>query len=385
MNSVTILGSTGSIGISTLKVLRVLAGEYQVYGLSCQKNLSLLEAQIEEFHPRVVAVGSPEIARSERFTGLTNRFPEIEFLIGGEGIEELASREVDVLVSAIVGAAALRPTLSAVPHVRRIALANKETLVMAGDIFISEVRAHEVELIPIDSEHSAILSLMQNLNRSDIARIILTASGGSLRDKTIDEMRDVTPEEALAHPNWDMGSKITIDSATMMNKGLEVIEAHHLFAVDYSQIEVVIHPESIIHSMVETSDGALFAHMGVPDMAHPILYSLVYPERRKNPFGRLDLETLGRLSFSPFDNSRYPALKLCFTAGRLGGTMPAVLNAANEVAVDSFLEKRILFTDIIRIVEKTLEAHEKVDNPDIPAIFTADSWARENAMSLIRG
>lgn len=385
MNSVTILGSTGSIGVSTLKVLRVLAGEYQVYGLSCQKNLSLLEAQIEEFHPRVVAVGSPEIARSEGFKSLTDKFPGIEFLVGSEGIEELASREVDVLVSAIVGAAALRPTLSAVPHVRRIALANKETLVMAGDIFIGEVKAHEVELIPIDSEHSAILSLIQNLNRKDIVRIILTASGGSLRDKTINEMRDVTPEEALAHPNWEMGSKITIDSATMMNKGLEVIEAHHLFAVDYSQIEVVIHPESIIHSMVETSDGALFAHMGVPDMAHPILYSLVYPERRKNPFGRLDLETLKKLSFSPFDNSRYPALKLCFTAGRLGGTMPAVLNAANEVAVDAFLEKRILFTDIIMIVEKTLEAHEKVDNPDISAIFSADSWARENARSLIRG
>jgi 1-deoxy-D-xylulose-5-phosphate reductoisomerase len=385
MNAITILGSTGSIGVSTLKVLRVLTGEYQVYGLSCQKNLTLFEEQIEEFHPRVVAVGSPEVTRSKSFKNLKNKFPEIEFLVGREGIEELASREVDVLVSAIVGAAALRPTLSAVPHVRRIALANKETLVMAGDIFINEVKAHKVELIPIDSEHSAILSLIENLNPKDIARIILTASGGSLRDKTIKEMRDVTPDEALAHPNWNMGSKITIDSATMMNKGLEVIEAHHLFEIDYNQIEVVIHPESIIHSMVETSDGALFAHMGVPDMAHPILYSLVYPERRRNPFGRLDLETIKKLSFSPFDNSRYPALKLCFTAGKQGGTMPAVLNAANEVAVDAFLEKRILFTDIITIVEKTLEAHEKVDNPNISAIFCADSWARENARSLIRG
>jgi 1-deoxy-D-xylulose-5-phosphate reductoisomerase len=385
MYSITILGSTGSIGVSTLKVLRVLAEEYRVYGLSCNENLNLFEQQIEEFRPRVAAVGSSGVARSESFKNLKNKFPHVEFLVGGGGIEELARREVDVLVSAIVGAAALKPTLSAVPHVRRIALANKETLVMAGDIFINSIKQHNIELIPIDSEHSAIFSLIENLNPADISRIILTASGGSLRDKTVKELREVTPEEALVHPNWNMGSKITIDSATMMNKGLEVIEAHHLFNIDYSRIEVVIHPESIIHSMVETSDGALFAHMGVTDMAHPILYSLVYPERRKNPFGRLDLEKIKKLSFAPFDNSKYPALKLCFTAGKQGGTMPAVLNAANEIAVDAFLGERIPFTDIIRIVEKTLEDHEKVDNPDISAILNADIWARGKAKSLIRG
>ncbi len=381
----TVLGSTGSIGITTLKVLRMLKGEFRVYGLSCRRNLALLEKQIEEFSPRAVAVESREAVRSEHFEDLKKRFSRIEFLVGEQGIEELAGRQVDILVSAIVGAAGLKPTVAAVPHVRRIALANKETLVMAGSAFIERVREHHVELMPVDSEHSALFSLIGNINRADIARLILTASGGSLRDRSVEELAAVTPEEALAHPNWEMGDKITIDSATMMNKGFEVIEAHHLFGIDYDRIDVIIHPESIVHSMVETRDGALFAHMGVTDMAHPILYALLYPERRVNPFGRLELEKVRQLQFVPFDDHRYPALQLCIDAGKAGGTMPTVLNAANEIAVDAFLEKRLVFTDIVKVVEKTTSVHEKVVNPDLTAILNADSWAREKAQKVIRG
>jgi 1-deoxy-D-xylulose-5-phosphate reductoisomerase len=381
----TVLGSTGSIGVTTLKVLRMLKGEFRVYGLSCRRNLALLEEQIEEFSPRAVAVESQEVVQSEHFKELKKRCSRIEFLVGEQGIEELASRQVDILVSAIVGAAGLKPTVAAVPHVRRIALANKETLVMAGSAFIERVREHHVELIPVDSEHSALFSLIGNINRADITKLILTASGGSLRDRSVEELAAVTPEEALAHPNWEMGDKITIDSATMMNKGFEVIEAHHLFGIDYDRIDVIIHPESIVHSMVETRDGALFAHMGVTAMAHPILYALVYPERRVNPFGRLELEKVRQLQFVPFDDRKYPALQLCIDAGKAGGTMPTVLNAANEIAVDAFLKKRLVFTDIVKVVEKTISVHEKVVNPDLTAIFNADSWAREKAQKAIRG
>jgi 1-deoxy-D-xylulose-5-phosphate reductoisomerase len=383
--SVTILGSTGSIGVSALRVIKSLGDEFTVQGLSCYRNLALLEQQVREFHPKVAAIGSRDRLSSSACRDLGAKYPDTEFLEGDDAIVELARRDADILVSAIVGSAGLEPTMASVPHVRRIALANKETLVMAGDLFMERVRAHGVELLPVDSEHSAIFSLLANLERGDVRRIILTASGGSLRDHTDQEIARVTPEEALVHPTWEMGNKITIDSATLMNKGLEVIEAHHLFAVGYDDIEVVIHPESIIHSMVETADGAVYAHMSVTDMALPILNALLYPEKRRNDFGRLDLAKIGSLSFRGYDPKRSPAVALCYRAGRTGGTMPAVLNGANEVAVEAFLNHVVPFTGIVGIVEKTMDLHYTVTRPDMDDIRRADAWAREAALKLLRG
>ncbi len=382
--SVSILGSTGSIGVSALRAIRSQGDEFRVYGLSCNRNTELLGEQIEEFHPAVVAVASND-GSHECCEKLRRRFPRVEFFDGADGVLELARRDVDIVLSAIVGAAGLRPTLEAVPYTRRIALANKETLVMAGGLFMDKIREHGVELIPVDSEHSAIFSLLENLDFSDVERIILTASGGSLRDRNAEDLVGVTPGEALNHPTWSMGSKITIDSATLMNKGLEVIEAHHLFGAPYDAIDVLIHPESVIHSMVETIDGSLYALLGVPDMALPILNALSYPERRRNPFGRLRLEDLGGLHFRTPDARRYPALALCYGAGRAGGTTPAALNGANETAVALFLEHKIGFTDIVRLVEEALALHRPVEEPDIDDIFQADAWAREAVQTILRG
>ncbi|MDY6934572.1 MAG: 1-deoxy-D-xylulose-5-phosphate reductoisomerase [Spirochaetota bacterium] len=384
-SNVTILGSTGSVGVSTLRVIKSLGKEFQVYGLSCHRNLDLIKDQIREFDPIAVAVSSDEIIKSEEYIKFKEEFPEVEFFDGEAGVTELASRRVDILVSAIVGAAGLKPTISAIPSVKRVALANKETLVMAGDIISQKVKEYGTELIPVDSEHNAIFFLLEKVKIQDIKRIILTASGGSLRDRSIAELKTVTPEEALAHPTWNMGDKITIDSATMMNKGLEVIEAHHLFDIDYDFIDVVIHPESIIHSMIETIDGAVYAYMSVADMAFPILNALTFPDKRDNDFGGLDLVKIGNLNFQSYDNNRYPALGLCYQAGKTGGTMPSVLNAANEVAVMAFLNEEIPFTDIVKIVEKIMGLHNTIYEPDINEIFEADVWARAEANRIIRG
>ncbi len=375
--SVTILGSTGSIGVSSLRVIKFLTGEYRVYGLTCQKNITLLEAQIKEFHPEAVAVESHEIVTSDEYRNLKKRHKGVEFLEGEDGVIELAGRQVDLLVSAIVGAAGLKPTLNAVSSCKRIALANKETLVMAGDIFTEKIGSENNELIPVDSEHSALFSLLDNIEKSFVERIILTASGGSLRNLPVEKMDSVTPEMALNHPTWNMGNKITIDSATLMNKGLEVIEAHYLFGFDYEKIDVIIHPESIIHSMIELVDGALHAHMGVADMALPILAAMKYPEKVRNDFGRLKLEEIGSLNFTGYHRERYPSLELCYSAGKEGGTMPAVLNAANEVAVDAFLSKEIKFTDIVRIVDRTMKKMSNIKNPDIDDIIKSDIESRK--------
>jgi 1-deoxy-D-xylulose-5-phosphate reductoisomerase len=382
--SISILGSTGSIGETTLRVVRFLKDEYSVYGLACRGNLSLLDRQIEEFRPVVVAVESPEAAASGEYLFLKKKYPETRFLEQGDGVVELAGMSVDVLVSAIVGAAGLRPTMASLGAAKRLALANKETLVMAGDIVKRELSGSGTEMIPVDSEHSAVFSLTGGLRPAEIERIILTASGGSLREVSLDDLDAVTPERALAHPTWDMGSKITIDSATLMNKGLEVIEAHHLFNMAYDAIDVLIHPESIVHSMVETVDGSIYAHMGVTDMVFPVLNALCFPEKRGNPFGRLRLESIGKLTFAACDRKRYPALDLCYAAGRRGGTMPAVLNASNETAVSAFLDGRIRFTDIVRIVEKTMDKQNVVDNPGLEEIFGADREAREIATGIIK-
>ncbi len=382
--TLSILGSTGSIGVTTLRVARFLNREFRVYGLACGGNIRLLEEQVREFRPEVVAVASRGAAATGEYRDLVKKFPGTAFLEGEDGVAEMAGHSVDVLVSAIVGAAGLRPTLASIGAARRLALANKETLVMAGDIVKRRVKESGTELIPVDSEHSAVFSLTRGLAPGEIERIILTASGGSLRDVAVGELPAVTPERALAHPTWDMGSKITIDSATLMNKGLEVIEAHHLFDAGYDRIGVLIHPESIVHSMVETLDGAIYAHMGVTDMVFPVLNALAYPEKRQNPFGRLRLEEVGRLTFRECDRGRYPALGLCVAAGRRGGTCPAALNAANEVAVAAFLDGTISFTDIVRVVEMTVEKHNVVDSPDLGDIVNADSEARGRAEIIIK-
>jgi len=380
---VSILGSTGSVGGTCMRVLRFLKDEYRVYGLTCGENIGELERQIREFRPAAVAVGGASAAASGEYQTLKGKYPDTEFLEGDEGVAELAGRRVDVLVSAIVGAAGLRPTLAGLSSAGRIALANKETLVMAGDIVKKGLASYKAELVPVDSEHSAVFSLMRGIDPTDVQRIVLTASGGSLREVPEGELPSVTPEQALAHPTWDMGSKITIDSATLMNKGFEVIEAHFLFGMDYDRIDVLLHPESIVHSMVETVDGGLYAYLSVTDMALPVLAALTYPAKLSNPFGRLRLEEISRLTFSACDRRRYPALDLCYEAGRRGGTLPAVLNASNEVAVGAFLAGAVPFTDIVKVVERTMGRHRVKDDPGIGEIFEADSEAREISRGII--
>ena len=384
MQSISILGSTGSIGLSAIRVIKAFPDKFKIYGLACNSNLSSLSNQISEFKPAVVAIGDKSSAATDLVKKLIKENTQTQFLFGDEGIIELAGRKTDITVSAISGSAGLRPSIAALDGCKRLALANKETLVMAGEIFTELTIKKNVELIPVDSEHSAVFSLLSNMKKDEVEQIILTASGGSLKDYPAEKLKDVTPEIALKHPTWSMGNKITIDSSTLMNKGLEVIEAHHLFNVSYDKIKVVIHPESIIHSMVETVDGAVYAHMGKPDMVFPILSALTYPAKMKNPFGRIDFTEIGNLSFRKYDANKFPALDLCYYAGRTGGNMPAVLNAANETAVYSFLEKKIRFTDITDIVEKTMNAARVINNPDIKDIFESDCEAKRIALSFIK-
>jgi len=381
--TVSILGSTGSIGETTLRVLRFLKDEFRVYGLACGENIALLDSQIREFRPVAVAVGTGAAATSEEYLSLKKKYPGTEFYDEEDGVVKLAGMGVDVLVSAIVGAAGLKPTLAGLAAAKRIALANKETLVMAGDIVKKLLELNGAELIPVDSEHSAVFSLTGNMKKADIFRIILTASGGSLRELSDSELEAVTPERALAHPTWDMGNKITIDSATLMNKGFEVIEAHYFFDMNYDDIDVLLHPESIIHCIVETVDGVLYAHMSVTDMALPVLAAFTHPSKVRNPFGRLKLEEIKRLTFAACDRKRYTALDLCYAAGRRGGTMPAVLNAANEIAVEAFLAGKIPFTDIVKIVERTMARHSVADDPGIQDIFDADREARDISTAFL--
>ncbi len=381
--NVIIFGSTGSIGLSTLKVIRQFQNRFTVKGLSCHKNITLLKEQILEFHPQYVAVSDEETCLTDEYKKLKKEFGSIVFYEGLEGLSQLAANGADILVVGIIGAAALKPTLESLQYIKRIAIANKETLVMAGDIFLMHLQRYGVELLPVDSEHCAIFTLLSGRNADSVKRLILTASGGSVRHKPVEMLDTVTVEEALMHPTWNMGKKITIDSATMMNKGLEIIEAHYLFSVPYESIEVVIHPESIVHGMVERIDGTLLAHMSITDMVYPIQRALTYPQVCSNDFGNVDLTAIGPLHFSKPDMKRYPALALCYEAGRQGGTMPAVLNAANEVAVNAFLQKKISFTRIVDVVEKVLGKHARIDNPDLPAIFNADAEARQLALTCI--
>ena len=377
---IVILGSTGSIGTQALDVVRRLPERFRVVGLAAGSNAELLAEQIEEFRPKAVSLACDQAAgRLQR-----RELPGLKILTGPSAMEEMAAMEgVDLVLNAVVGAAGILPTLAAIRAGKDVALANKETLVAAGSVVMEAVREHDVRLLPVDSEHSAIFQCLQGVRDGDLHKIILTASGGPFRESSKDELEQVTLEEALAHPTWNMGGKITIDSATLMNKGLEVIEAHWLFQLPPERIEVVIHPQSIIHSLVELRDGSLIAQLGVADMRLPIQYALTFPERLASPVESLALIDTCRLDLEAPDLERFPCLRLAYEALTAGGTFPTVLNAANEVAVQAFMERRIGFTDIPRLIQSALEQHRGVMKPDIEDILEADAASRQYLVSLI--
>lgn len=380
MKSLSILGSTGSIGLSTLDVVRRHPDRFSVAGLAEGHDVEALSRQIREFNPSIVSVRD-EASAAQLRDMLDGNLPEICWGIDGAARVGEAE-EADMVVSAIVGAAGLVPTVRAIKAGKDIALANKETLVVAGQLVSDLVRKHNVRLLPVDSEHSAIFQSLEGHRTEDIERIILTASGGPFRATPAEELLRVGPEQALKHPQWDMGAKITIDSATLMNKGLEVIEAHWLFGMPADRIGVVVHPQSIIHSMVEYIDGCVMAQLGAPDMRAPIAYALSFPERCESGIQKLDLTKVATLTFEEPDTERFPSLRLAFDALRAGGTYPAVLNAANEIAVASFLDRQIGFTDIPAIVEKTMDAHKPENTVDLDHYLAVDRWARETAAAM---
>ena len=383
MKRIVVLGSTGSIGRNALWVAERFPDRFQVVGLGAGRNIDLLSEQAGRFQPRAVAVLTEELARDLR----RRLRPGTAVLAGLEGYQELACLpEAELVLSAMVGAAGLMPTLAAIRAGKHVALANKETLVMAGALVTGEVRRQRGMLLPVDSEHSAIFQALAGHRRDDLKRIVLTASGGPFLNSTREELREVTPAQALAHPNWRMGPKVSVDSATLMNKGLEVVEARWLFDLDVSQIAVVVHPQSIIHSLVEYVDGSVLAQLGIPDMRVPIAYALSYPERLPLDLPPLDLLAVQTLAFVEPDVTRFPCLGLAFAACRAGGTMPAVLNAANEVAVEAFLAGRIPFLAVARVVEETLERHRPGLVPtEVEVILEADRWARAEAENVIGG
>ncbi len=377
--TLVILGSTGSIGRNALDVISRYPNRFRVVGLSAHRNVSLLTRQIRQFHPEAVAVTDSK-AFQEIFHLVRH---EVQVLPGEEGAIALATREdADMVVSAMVGAVGLRPTLSAIQAGKDIALANKETLVAGGELIVSAVSASGIRLIPVDSEHSAIFQSILGHSRKEIRKIILTASGGPFRTWPAEKMAEVTPALALHHPNWTMGAKVTVDSATMMNKGLEIIEARWLFDILPQRIEVLIHPESIIHSMVEYIDGVIMAQLGIPDMRIPIAYALSFPERLEIGLEPLDLSRIGKLTFEKPDRERFPTLNLAYKAIEKGKTYPAVLNAANEIAVHAFLEGKISFVEIPKIVSTVMKLHEPYD-VTLDTVLKADQWARDTASSYI--
>ncbi|OGR22947.1 MAG: 1-deoxy-D-xylulose-5-phosphate reductoisomerase [Desulfobacterales bacterium RIFOXYA12_FULL_46_15] len=382
MKRLSILGSTGSIGKNALDIVRMYPDRFRVTAMTAANNTECLAKQIEEFKPEIVAVIDKERALDLSRLLKGNHGPEI--LFGEEGYIEAASyKNSDMVLLAMVGSAGLKPALAAIESKKQIALANKETLVMAGDIVMARALENGVSIMPVDSEHSAIFQCLQGNRQKDIKKLILTASGGPFRTKPLHDFKDISLEDALHHPNWTMGKKITIDSATLMNKGLEVIEALHLFHVLPEEIEVVIHPESIVHSMVGFKDGTVMAQMGRPDMKGAICYALSSPERLDLKLDFPDFTGLGALTFEKPDTKKFPSLLFAFEACKEKGTLPAVLNAANEIAVNAFLEKRISFQDIFRHISKTMESHTRIDNPDLFSIIEADCWAREKLESLI--
>lgn len=380
MKKICVLGVTGSIGTQTVDVVKSHSDEFEIVAMSAGKNIQLLEEILNDIQASYICVQDEEDC-----IYLQKKYPYQNFYFGSEGLIKIATlKEVDIVLNAIVGFAGLLPTIKAIEMKKDIALANKETLVVAGHLIMPLIKKYKVALLPVDSEHSAIFQSMNGEYHKDIQSIILTASGGSFRDKSREELENVTVEQALKHPNWSMGAKITIDSATLFNKGLEVMEARWLFDVDYDHIKVLIHPESIVHSMVEYQDTSIIAQLGTPDMRLPIQYALTYPRRQPLIGGeRLSLAKVGCLHFKEPDFRRFHALELAYKAGRMGGSMPCVLNGANEQANSLFLNGRIKFLDIERLVEEAMESHVFVDNPTLEQLLDIDQWARQFVLKKV--
>ena len=383
MKRLAILGSTGSIGVNTLDIVHRFPERFEVVGLSAGANIQLLKKQILEFHPRMVAVLKPELSDT-----LRKELPStpVEIVDGVEGLIRVATHpDVDQVVSAIVGAGGLIPTLSAVKTGKAVALANKESLVMAGKILMEEAERNHAQILPVDSEHSAIFQALLGHQREDVRRLILTASGGPFLNLPLPKLHEVTVREALSHPHWELGKKITIDSASLMNKGLEVIEAHWLFNIPVDKIAVQIHPQSVVHSMVEYIDGSVVAQMGIADMRIPIAYALSFPQRLNLTLPPLDLPLTGGLTFSVPDPERFPCLPLAYRSIEVGETMPAILNATNEIAVNAFLEGSIKFTQVPLLLQQVMEEYEVKEIQTVEDVLRADHWARERSKALIEG
>lgn len=382
MKKIAILGSTGSIGTQTLDIVRAHPQELQVVALAAGSSVELMEKQIREFHPVLAAMWSEKAA-----TDLKQRVAdiEVEVVCGMDGLLQIANlAQAEVLVTAIVGMIGIRPTIAAIEQGKTIALANKETLVTAGHLIMPLAKEKGVAILPVDSEHSAIFQSLHGEKREQVQKILLTASGGPFRGRTTEELQNITPEDALRHPNWSMGKKITIDSSTLVNKGLEVIEAKWLFDVSLEQIQVVVHPQSVIHSMVEYVDGAIIAQLGTPDMKLPIQYALFYPDRRVMDGRRLDFYELTQMTFEKPDMDTFPGLKLAFEASHRGGSMPTVYNAANEKAVSLFLNRKIKFLQIPELIEACMEAHRMVEHPDVEQILGAEAETYEYIDKVMR-
>ena len=381
---VTLLGSTGSIGTQTLDIVETCPQHYSIVGLAAGANVDLLVEQCLKFKPQIAAIRD-ESKLAELKERLAAGGLDCRVVGGEEGIVECAKfGDADTVVTGIVGCAGLLPTIAAIEAGKDIALANKETLISAGPVILPLLKKHGVKMLPADSEHSALFQSLQGGPPDGLSKIILTASGGAFRDWDAKDLRKVTVEDALKHPNWSMGAKITIDSATLMNKGLEVIEAHYLFGKGYDDIDVVVHPQSIIHSMVEYNDTSVIAQLGWPDMRLPLVYSMSWPHRVKMPYERLDFVKVGQLTFKAPDTDKYPCLSLAYRAGRRAGTMPCALNAANEQAVELFRQKKIHYLDIPKVIEAVMDDHEKDWNgePVLQDILDIDAWARTHAVKL---
>ncbi|MEQ9550883.1 MAG: 1-deoxy-D-xylulose-5-phosphate reductoisomerase [Coleofasciculus sp. G3-WIS-01] len=384
MKSITLLGSTGSIGTQTLEILTHHPDQFRLVGLASRRNVELLAAQIRQFRPEIVAICDAEKLPDLK-AAIADLDPQPIIVAGEAGVVEVARYgDAEAVVTGIVGCAGLLPTIAAIEAGKDIALANKETLIAGGPVVNPLIEKHGVKLLPADSEHSAIFQCLQGVPEGGLRRIILTASGGAFRDWSVDRLGEVTVADAIKHPNWSMGRKITVDSATLMNKGLEVIEAHFLFGMDYDDIDIVIHPQSIIHSLIELQDTSVLAQLGWPDMRLPLLYALSWPHRIYTDWEPLDLVKAGTLTFKEPDHDKYPCMQLAYAAGRAGGSMPAVLNAANEQAVALFLDEKIQYLDIARCIEQTCDRYSRDNCPDpgLEDILAADRWARQEVLRI---
>ncbi|MBD2730807.1 1-deoxy-D-xylulose-5-phosphate reductoisomerase [Nostoc sp. FACHB-892] len=383
MKAITLVGSTGSIGTQTLDIVTQYPDQFRIVGLAAGNNVEMLAAQIRQFRPEIAAICSEDKLPALK-EAIIDLDPQPILLAGEAGVIEVARYgDAQTVVTGIVGCAGLLPTIAAIEAGKDIALANKETLIAGAPVVLPLVEKHGVKLLPADSEHSAIFQCLQGVPKGGLRKILLTASGGAFRDWDVEKLADVTVADALKHPNWSMGRKITVDSATLMNKGLEVIEAHFLFGLDYDNIEIVIHPQSIIHSLIELQDTSVLAQLGWPDMRLPLLYALSWPDRIYTNWERLDLVKAGNLTFREPDHQKYPCMQLAYAVGKAGGSMPAVLNAANEQAVALFLSEKIRFLDIPRCIEWVCDRHQNDNraNPSLDDILAADKWARQEVLT----